>query len=704
MMNGSVENVGINITSSTEQAIASLRRLNGVLVSSNKQFENMNKHLDKIRGAGTGQGGGSFSSEMKDIADKTPRATKAVGSLLGVLARFVSLREVMRFLGRAFNEMSEFAENYNLFVVSLGEAKDEALQFQNAMNKALGTNMSQTMRYQGFFQNLTTALGATNEQGFLLSKTLTMLTYDMASLFNWAPDVAFQRLQSGIVGQTKPLRYAGVDVTQQTIQPILGELGIDKQVIQLTQYEKVLLRMIAILRQTGNAQGDFARTIESPANQIRILTDQTKELFRWIGGTFIGLISQALPYINGFVMALVEVFKMLSYLVGFSEEDFDFMNGSGADGLEDFNEELENTNAGVSKLVGNLRKFDEINNISMRSGSGGVGGGISESTAKLWEELNKQAGYFDDTFKNVNSRAKEIKEKIMEWLSTFFELNKEGDGFSGKITIWGTLLLTFIGLLAGSAIISAFSGLATMIGGISTLLGSGGAVATGLFGAIGGVHGMLLLLGGVAVIGGIKLLKDKLGDIEEKVKAGKPLTGFEDMIWGWKEAVDDAKESFSNFYKSIFEGDDSSEYSKSAFKTFLDDMNYHIWDIVWALDELGRKQVDTFYSPIWDQVTKESPFAKFVQGLIKDLKDLNNFMQDIISGLGGWGIEVIESLTGIDLNAPRPTPTPTPTPPAGVQPPSLTPPTYENKIVIDHVELGKVIGTPTRTGTPSLSW
>ena len=96
-MNGSVENVGINITSSTEQALASLRRLNAVLVSSNKQFENMNKQLDKIRGAGKGAGGGSFSSEMKDIADKTPKATKAVGSLLGVLARFVSLRTVMRF-------------------------------------------------------------------------------------------------------------------------------------------------------------------------------------------------------------------------------------------------------------------------------------------------------------------------------------------------------------------------------------------------------------------------------------------------------------------------------------------------------------------------------------------------------------------------------------------------------------------------------
>ena len=500
-MNGTVENVGINITSSAEQAIATIRKLNTALAQSNKQFEKMNQHLSKIKGDG---GGGSaiskVTTDLKSVSAITPKVTSVMGALAGTLARFITLRSVFRLLGRAFNEMSEFAENYNLFVVSLGEAKDEALQFQNAMNKALGTNMSQTMRYQGFFQNLTTALGATNEQGFLLSKTLTMLTYDMASLFNWSPDVAFQRLQSGIVGQTKPLRYAGVDVTQQTIQPILGELGIDKQVIQLTQYEKVLLRMIAILRQTGNAQGDFSRTIESPANQIRILTDQTKELFRWIGGTFIGLISQALPYINGFVMALVEVFKMLSYLVGFTEDDFDFMNGSGADGLEDFNEELENTNAGVSKLVGNLRKFDEINNISMRSGSSGsAGGGISESTAKLWEELNKQAGYFDDTFANVQSKAKDIKEKIMEWLGIFFELNTEGDAFTGKITGAGQVLLILGGAFAIGGFIGTVAKIVTAIGTINTAL-TGGAVISGT--ATGGaVFGVALLTNALIGLG-----------------------------------------------------------------------------------------------------------------------------------------------------------------------------------------------------------
>jgi hypothetical protein len=700
MMNGSVENVGINITSSTEQAIASLRKLQTVLVNSNKQFEQMNKQLDKIRGKGVGSAGGSFSDEMKDIADKTPRATKAVGSLLSVLARFVSLRMVMRFLGRAFNEMSEFAENYNLFIVSLGEAKDEALQFQSAMNKALGTNMSQTMRYQGFFQNLTTALGATNEQGFLLSKTLTMLTYDMASLFNWSPDVAFQRLQSGIVGQTKPLRYAGVDVTQQTIQPILGELGIDKQVIELTQYEKVLLRMIAILRQTGNAQGDFARTIESPANQIRILNDQMKELYRWIGGTFIGLISQALPFINGLVMALVEVFKMLSYLVGFTEDDFDFMNGSGGDDpFEGIEDGANGANEAVKKLTGNLRKFDEINNISMRSGASGVGGGISESTAKLWEELNKQAGYFDDTFKNVQSKAKDIKLKIMDWLSTFFKLNKEGDAFTGEITFWGVLLLGFIGLLAGSAIIGAFSGLATMIGGISTLLGAGGGV--GLLASIGGVHGALLLLGGTAVIGGIKLLKDKLADVEEKVKKGQPLTTLEDVMWGIKLKTDEAKKSFKELSEEFFGKADGNPYAKSKFEVFLNNLNFHLQHTLgWIREmQIGFRE--------WAQEVDKNNVKKFEDTAVgKLLIGFLNMLKDIIKYLDTIGVGVLEWL-GFDMSGykgAKATPPPNPTPPPPNQPPpTIEPPKYENKIVIDHVTLGKVIGTGSNT-TPALQW
>jgi hypothetical protein len=430
------------------------------------------------------------------------------------------------------------------------------------MNKALGTNMSQTMRYQGFFQNLTNALGATNEQAFEMSKTLTMLTYDMASLFNWSPDVAFQRLQAGVVGQTKPLRYAGVDVTQQTIEPILGELGIEGSVKDLTQYQKVMLRMISILRQTGNAQNDFTRTIESPANQIRVLNDQIKELYRWIGGTFIGLISKALPYINGLVMALVELFKAISYLFGFTEEDFDFMNGTGDTGLGEIEEEADGANEAVKKLMGSLRKFDEINNISMRGADGG-GFGISSSDAKLWEELQKQMGYFDDSFSGIRTKAVEIKEKIMEWLGIFFELNKEDGvivGFTGKMTTLGKIVGIFVGAFALGGVIISIGNVVTALGTLKTML-LGGAGATGVVGGIGllttGLIGLTVVLGGLALYNTwtffdnlIKKIKEGnlnfskmeeiiiriaglLGAINTNPLLGEPLISHEDSLNSW---------------------------------------------------------------------------------------------------------------------------------------------------------------------------
>lgn len=511
-----VENVGINITSSAEVAISSIQKLSRVLTTANKKFEKMNIELAKIKGSNSAIASIiETSSSVKEIVKDAPKAVKEIdrigasinrakgknifSQMAGGLFSLSFLRQVARFLQRSATEMINFAENYNLFVVSMGEGKEEALEFQNAMNKALSTNMSQTMRYQGFFQNLTTALGATNEQGLLLSETLTMLTYDMASLFNWSPDIAYQRLQAGVVGQTKPLRYAGVDVTEQTIQPILDELGIDRSVKQLTQYEKVLLRMIAILRQTGNAQGDFARTIESPANQIRIFTDQTKELFRWIGGTFIGLFSKVLPYINGFVMALVQVFKMLSYLVGFTEDDFDFMNGDGGEQFEEYEENVNGANEAVKKLTGNLRKFDEINNISMRNDAGA--GGVGSDVDKLWNTLKNEANYFDRTFENIQNKAKDIKLAIMDWLSIFFELNDEGDEFTGKITSAGTALL----ILGGAFVIAGFLGtvakFVTAVGTINTAL-TGGAVVSATTGATGGaVLGVTLLTGAIVALG-----------------------------------------------------------------------------------------------------------------------------------------------------------------------------------------------------------
>jgi len=708
LQNGNVENIGINISASVSAGLQALNQLKSSLVATNQQFAQMNQHLSTMKSVSGVGATKTVSTGMKEVKSETDKATASVGNFsnrLSSLAQFTALigffRLIWTQIGKATKQMSDFAENFNLFTVSMGDLKDEALEFQYTMTQALSMNMSQTMRYQGFFQNLTTALGVTNDEAFVLSSTLTQLTYDMASLFNWSPDVAFQRLQAGIVGQTKPLRYAGVDVTQQTIQPILGELGINKQVKELTQAEKVLLRYIAILRQTGNAQGDFARTLESPANQFRLMNDQIKETYRWFGALFIGLLGNALPYINGFIMALKEIFKTLAMLLGFDQDDFDYFNGDQT-GLPELEEDVEGADEAIKKLTGSLRKFDEINNINL---SGGVIGGSfgTDSYNTLLKEALRMSENIEQSYENIRNKANDIKEEVLKWLGFTKETDEVTGEISYKMSLWGGIVVGFGALLAGSVVVGAFAKLIGLITSVGSMLGGTGILGAGLL----SVNGLLLALGGVAIIGAIGLLRDKMGEVEEKVKAGSPLTGLEGIMWNIKLKTDEVVTSFQNLNKEIFGKDGDNPYAKSKWDLFIQNMHFHYMQ---KLNEIidAKKQFDAIFAGDDGKPQKlnfkESPIGEFLTGVWE-------MLQNIIKGLDTLGVGFLEWL-GLDMTGYKggtivPPPIAPPPPNNGsTPPPSLTPPPKDNKIVIeiDKYEVGKLYGGSTGGGTGDLVW
>lgn len=186
------------------------------------------------------------------------------------------------------------------------------------------------------------------------------------------------RIQSALVGSVKPIRSdAGYDITEATIGAKATELGIETSVRNLNQMEKRLLRIIVLMDQmkSTGAMQDLARTIEQPANQIKVLKNQLQELRVWLGNVFIGTIGQILPYINGFVMALVAIVKTLATFVGYTN------TGSGlAEGLE----EADTYSGGVASNLGSaagsakelkksLMGFDVLNVIQKPTQSSGGG-------------------------------------------------------------------------------------------------------------------------------------------------------------------------------------------------------------------------------------------------------------------------------------------------------------------------------------------
>lgn len=460
-----VKSMNIQLVASAEKALQTYDNLLNKMKKVNEELAKTQSALKTV------------TSETNKVGDSTEKVAKQGETLKKAFsfgAIIASTRLLTKHFTRARDEMAAYIEDYNLYIISLKSHQKEALRFQNELNESWGTNMSQTMRYQGFFMNLTTSLGIAKDFAYDMSRTLTQLTYDMASFFNWTSDVAYQRLQAGIVGQTKPLRYAGIDVTQQTLQPILEELGIDMYVTHLTQAEKVMLRYISILRQTTNSQGDYARTMESTASQLKMMNYQISETYRWFGATFIGLVQKSLPYLNAFLMVLKEIFKSIATLLGVSADDFDFYTGKVTQQFDDFGDDLDVVNEKVNALKGALRGFDEINNITLpKAGGDSFGGGLG-ATLTLQNELDRLMKQYESRIENVKSAAYAIRDRWMEILGYTKYTNAETGEVSFK---WERLTPAMVGAVGGLVLLGAKL---VMLAGkpLAWLLGLGGGKAT----------------------------------------------------------------------------------------------------------------------------------------------------------------------------------------------------------------------------------
>lgn len=498
MANTSVGNLSLSISSSVTKSVNSINKLTASLQVANTELAKMNAltanspvtiNINKI------------NNGVKKLEEQSRKTTKAVQTMSGSLASlkdtfmfnigFGSLQQGIRtmtnWFTQGFTQASEFVENFNLFNVSMRGSTEEAMKYQNKLNNSMKVNMSESMRYQGFFKNLANSLGITNDASTLLSENLTNLTYDLSSLYNVDFQTMYSKLQSGIVGQTKPLRSVGIDVTQQTLQPLLYEMGINKYVTELTQAEKVLLRYISIIKQSESAHGDFARTIETPSNQIRIFNDQIKELQRWFGAVFIGTIGKILPYINAFVISLKEVFKWVALAFGFNVADYDFLaeQDDMASGLED---SIEGALASNEKLRKSLAGFDEINNIAQESsGSAMPNIGLSDTYFALLDELK---GY-DNLMSGVKTKAGEIADNILSWLGFTKVINEETGEINyvlenANIFAWG--IVGAFTALASTAILGTIANIGKLFG-----ITSGVGIISGAVSGTIAIHQITLL-------------------------------------------------------------------------------------------------------------------------------------------------------------------------------------------------------------------
>ena len=434
-----------------------------------------------------------YNASARKATSTTGKFTSGLKAL-NVAAVAITFRKIGHFIAQAVTESNKYQEDLNLFTVALGQYAAEAQNYAEKVSDVMGIDPAQWLRNQGVFNTLLTGFGDTAERAQLMSQNLTQLGYDISSFFNISIEDAMQKLQSGISGELEPLRRLGYDLSQARLEQTALNLGIKESVANMTQAEKAELRYYAIMTQVTTAQGDMARTLEAPANQLRILQAQLTQAARAIGNIFIPALNAILPYAIAVVQVIREIANALANLAGFKLTDVDYSGvNSAAVGAGSLADNLDDAAGAAKKLKQYTAGFDELNVFAPNTGSGsGAGaGGVGGFDFDL--------PTYDFLGDAVQTRIGEIKKMIEDTLA---EITTIVSGF--MLAVGAILVVTGVNIPLGVGLMAAGAvGLAATVGlnwtAMSSELASTLALITGVVG------GFLLALGAIMAFSGANL-------------------------------------------------------------------------------------------------------------------------------------------------------------------------------------------------------
>lgn len=434
---------------------------------------------------------------------------KAANSYMNLYAKIKMAMGVVRTGARVIaswiTQSNQYIEDLNLFTASMGKYVEEAQNYAEAVSEAIGIDPGEFMRNQGVFNTIISGFGVASDKAYLMSKNLTQLGYDISSFFNISFEDAMQKLQSGIAGELEPLRRLGYDLSVARLQEEALALGIEKKVSAMTQAEKSQLRYYAIMTQVTTAQGDMARTLNAPANQLRVLQAQVTQCARALGNIFIPALNAVLPY----AIALAKIVRMLANsiasLFGFKLPEVDYSGisagasavGDLADNAGDASDGLGKAGKAAKKLKNALLGIDELNVLSKDDSSSGSGSGSGAGIGG--GDLGIDLPTYDFLGDAITSKVDEIVQMIKD---AMWEITAVISGFLLAI---GTILVVTganiplgLGLMAVGAVGLAASVMANW-NGMSERLAKVLTLVTGVLG------GFLLAIGAFLVFSGVNV-------------------------------------------------------------------------------------------------------------------------------------------------------------------------------------------------------
>lgn len=416
-----IDTLQIEIEASSSNAVDRIRELESALADLKKAARggaglgSVVKNLNEM--SGSAGSAGTATSKLKQSLDGVKKSSNSLGSgVKGTTVKFGALylifRKVASVAADWIAESNDYVENLNLFTVAMGEAAVAAKEYAEEVEAILGIDASEWMRNQGLFKQITSGFGVAEENANLMSKNLTQLGYDLYSFYNISVAEAMQKLQSGIAGEIEPLRRLGYAIDVATLQQVAYEHGIQQSVNTMNQAQKSQLRYIAIIEQSGNAMGDLARTVQTPANAIRILQEQVKRLTRALGNMLIPMLQKILPIAQAVVEVATEAAQRLALIFGFELPTIDYSGME--DGFGGVSGSIDDATASAKEFKRQLLGIDELNILDKND---------SASDASAWGDLGiDMTPYGYDFLDGAIKRSEELKDAAKEILGVVVDI------------------------------------------------------------------------------------------------------------------------------------------------------------------------------------------------------------------------------------------------------------------------------------------
>lgn len=401
-----------------------------------------------------------YRDELEKVKQKTDSATRHVEKQTGRIRNAFKQvgRSVMAALGigaiitfgkSCIDLGSDLQEVQNVIDVTFGSMSESVDAFAKNAIAQFGLSETMAKRYMGTYGAMAKAFGYTTQQAYSLSASITGLTGDVASFYNITQDEAYTKLKSIFTGETESLKDLGVVMTQTALDQYALNNGFGKTTASMTEQEKVMLRYQFVMSQLSAAQGDFARTSDGWANQIRVLQLRFESLKATIGQGFINALTPVIQALNKLLEKLqtvAEYFKAFTEVLFGKSSESDAIGGA-ADALDSAQDSaglmadnMQDTAKAAKEITKQLAKFDELNVLNTKDSSN-EDTGFSDamfpdmSAIGAGNDLGEETAGIIDKITAALDRLKEIAKPTTD---AIMKLWNEGLKQLGNFT-WGTI-------------------------------------------------------------------------------------------------------------------------------------------------------------------------------------------------------------------------------------------------------------------------